>query len=1039
MPTGTFVLLEGTVRFRRLSRGFTNPPSGDPATTPIPRPTDATLSVTKAARLLGVHPNTIRAWSDQGRLLYYRINERGDRRFRLGDLQRFLAAAEGRPSEARGRRGWAAVAGRRRDAWTARRTPSRQAQRGVPDDIPGPAAPLTAPLTVPLTAPLTAPPADAPAHAPTVAPADAVPALGWLTGVVGGAMDLHPVLVAAVETLTGIGGHAFAAALEHRDGRLVVRATAGQGADRIGPIPEAAAVLGDALAADGPVAGPAPTVPDGLPEGLGARLASAIPGGTGGSWGVLVAADPRDDDHGPEPGAWPAPLRAAFISAVAGQVGLAVEADALRRELQRQVHRAEALRTIAHDISSQLDLERILESVVDHARALFAAERTGVFLRGPDGSVATAVTRGLSSAYLAAVRHWPDPSLPARAIATGRPQFAQRYRDDPLAAGIRAAVVQEGFDTICAAPLTDGDGALGVLIVYHDRPHSWLPDELETLDAFAAQAAAAIRNAQNYSQMATWAAQLQSIQQFGARLSRFSTAAEIGAAIATELRALIDYHNVRVYRLVGTDDLIPVAMKGQVGEYVDETPDLLRTKLGQGITGWVAAHKLPQYLPDAAHDPRAQTVPGTESDLPELLLLAPMVYEDEVLGVIVLAKLGLDQFREDDLRLLVIYASLAAQAMANAEATERLRLQSAALRRQLQSQRALLRVSEEILGTLDARRVLHEVTENLSEVVRWDNISIELWDSDAGILRPLVARGTHAAQYIEQWKPGEEGIAHWVVRTGEAQLVRDQLVDPRVHHFESTGPIEGSLIVAPLRSRQGVTGVLTLERLGPDDRFDEDDFDLVQLFAAQVSIALQNAEAHRAVEIRAETDALTGLLHQGTFQQWLARAVAEGERFGLLMLDLDGFKAVNDSTGHQAGDEVLRAVAATIRAASREGDRVFRYGGDEFTVLLPHSDAAGALAAAGRIQAALHRIQVPGRMCSPWRVAASIGVATFPRDGTTAEEILLAADRACFVAKREGRDRVATAAEGLALAAHTLQDPTPVDPLVEASDTVGDD
>ncbi len=153
-------------------------------------------------------------------------------------------------------------------------------------------------------------------------------------------------------------------------------------------------------------------------------------------------------------------------------------------------------------------------------------------------------------------------------------------------------------------------------------------------------------------------------------------------AIATELRQLIDYHNVRVYR-VTSDDLIPVAMKGQVGEYVDETLDQLRVAVGEGITGWVAEHALAQHLGDAAKDPRADTIPGTEEDLDESMLLAPMIFDDRVIGVLVLSKLGLDQFTDDDLRLLVIYASFAAQAMANADTTERLREQSAALERQV--------------------------------------------------------------------------------------------------------------------------------------------------------------------------------------------------------------------------------------------------------------------------------------------------------------------------------------------------------------------
>ena len=267
------------------------------------------------------------------------------------------------------------------------------------------------------------------------------------------------------------------------------------------------------------------------------------------------------------------------------------------------------------------------------------------------------------------VRDFPPRSLPALAVAARRPLFATGYRDDPRGSGVRAAVVQEGFDTICTAPLFDGDEILGLLNVYHDRPHA-LDDRRARDDGRARRPrrSVAIKNAQNYEQMATWAAQLQSIQQLGARLSRLTSVREIGLAIATELRQLIDYHNVRVYRLEG-DDLIPVAMQGQVGEYVDETPEQLAVKFGEGITGWVAEHRVAQNLPDAANDPRANTIPGTEDDLDESMLLAPMIFEDQVLGVLVLSKLGLHQFSDDDLRLLVIYASFAAQAIANADAT----------------------------------------------------------------------------------------------------------------------------------------------------------------------------------------------------------------------------------------------------------------------------------------------------------------------------------------------------------------------------------
>jgi diguanylate cyclase (GGDEF)-like protein len=181
------------------------------------------------------------------------------------------------------------------------------------------------------------------------------------------------------------------------------------------------------------------------------------------------------------------------------------------------------------------------------------------------------------------------------------------------------------------------------------------------------------------------------------------------------------------------------------------------------------------------------------------------------------------------------------------------------------------------------------------------------------------------------------------------------------------------------------------------------------------------------VEIRARTDDLTGLLNHGTFQEWLDRSVREGASFSLIMLDLDDFRNINNDLGHQAGDAVLRRIADGLVRAGRDSDLVFRYGGDEFTFLLPNTEEAGALQGAERARQAV--------VTADSAITASVGVATFPQDGATATAVLLAADRACYVAKGGGRDRIATAAEGLALAAElSLQAPTPVDSAGPAAD-----
>jgi diguanylate cyclase (GGDEF)-like protein/excisionase family DNA binding protein len=946
-----------------------------------PRPLDATLTVTRAAEVLGVHANTVRAWSDAGRLRYYRINPRGDRRYRLGDLQRFLAAGEasGLPSAAEdGRAG-----SRRRGAVV-------------------PAEDHHAMLSL----------------------------VGELSALSGSALrdaltNPDGPLVAAVRAIRDALGAVHASAWRLDDARLtpvVVSGPPGRGLVRL---PITYGVLGAALAAQSGVVEADPIDHLSATNQPGREIACAIPGDAA-PWGVLllVRSAPELSDGERE-----------LIGVATTTVGNLVRAASSAAEVAHQLQRADALRRVTSDIGSRLDLDEILDRLVDHALVLFSADRAGAFLFEEDGSRRMAASRGLSQAWIAAVTSIEGATLGTSAIVARRPMFAVHYGDDPRVGPLRAAVIQEGFDTCCVAPLLDGDepAPLGIIGVYHDQPHPWTTDELDTMAALATQATVAIKAARNYAQLAAWAAQLQSIQQLGTRLNRLTSVKEIGDAIATELRQLIDYHNVRVYRLYG-DELIPVAMQGQVGEYLDETPEQLKVQFGAGITGWVAQQRVATLLDNAATDPRAQTIPGTEDDLDESMLLAPMLFEDEVLGVLVLSKLGLRQFRPDDLRLLEIYASFAAQAMANADATERLRQQSAALEQKVRGQRELLEITESILTTLDPPVLLGTIADRLGDLVGSDNVAIELVDQERGVLSPVVARGVDADYYMKPWEEGETGLATWVVEHNEPALVEDEFDDERISQPPS-GPVHGSIVCVPLRARDGAIGVLTLERIGEGRVFSEDEFELVQLFAAQASIALQNAEVHLAVRRRAQTDGLTGLLNYGTFGQHLDALIAAAEPFSLVMLDLDHFKPVNDGMGHQAGDLLLRQVADAIVSASRESDRIFRYGGDEFAVLLPRTDGDHVGPIAERVRAAIKGVVGAG---SNWRgrarsLEASAGTASFPSDGTHAEEVLLAADRALFVAKRSGGGRVASAAEGLALAGElTLQAPTPIDTVTAA-------
>ena len=941
------------------------------------RPGDATLTVTKAARVLGVHPNTIRAWSDAGRLRYYRINDRGDRRYRLTDLQRFLAAA----------------------ASDAVASPGE----GAPLLVRGPrhGAPLPSTLTETQAG---------------------VNLLAELAEVASFPSGLDPALDEACRRVRAATGAALVGVWERRPGGLVPRAVVTESGS--GPVvrvmPPERNVLVLALESPEPIharpgaEGPVPML------GLGTdELVVRIPGGET-PWGVLVLAGAVE--LGPDDGR-------RLVTAIARTLAVIVRGSAATEQAAGRLRRSEALRRVATDLASRLDVGDVVRDLCDHARVLFGADRVTVALHDGEGRVAIPSGIGFSAAFIDLAREVEQERAGQRDLPPRRP--VQLLGDDAARSisPMRAAGVQEGVATLVAAPLMDSHELHGTIYLAHDRPFRWREVDVDAAEALAGDAAIAIRSAKTFGRMAAWAAQLQAIQRLGARLSGLTTEQEIGHAIATELRELIEYDNVRVYRVRG-GTLVPVAWLGLSADYTDERVDDLTIEVGAGITGWVARYRVPQLVDDSANDPRAITIPGTKPDADESMLLAPMVHEGTCLGVVVLAYGALRHFTEDDLRLLVIHASFAAQAMANADATERLREQAEALERQLRAQRELLGTTEAILTTLDAGAVLDQITGRLGALIACDNMAIEVVDRQTGLLKPLTARGVHEKKYLEPWAPGEEGIATWVAKRNEPVLVEDELTDPRVNQFRNE-LVEGSLIVVPLLGPKSAAGVLTLERLGRNRRFTAEEFDLVKLFAGQVSIALRNAEVFQAVEARAATDGLTGLLNHLAFKQQLEQSAEAAEPFGLVMIDLDDFSSFNETPElHQDGDRALREIASAIGGAARETDSVFRYGGDEFVVLLPRSDTDGLAQVAIRIQAAIRAIGRPGTRWAELglKVSASIGTASYPVDGPEADDVLLAADRACRAAKLRGYDRICTAREGLALAdGYTLSEPTPVD------------
>jgi len=361
---------------------------------------------------------------------------------------------------------------------------------------------------------------------------------------------------------------------------------------------------------------------------------------------------------------------------------------------------------------------------------------------------------------------------------------------------------------------------------------------------------------------------------------------------------------------------------------------------------------------------------------------------------------------------MLIFAGYAAQAIANATAYERLEQQSTELTRQLVSQRRLLEINERLLSTLDSTAVMETIADGLLSVVRYDNLSIYRADAVDRQLVPVVVRERHEEQVRNFVIPYGQGLMGWAVDHGESVLANDALNDPRAVQIPGTPPDPEALCVVPLISEGEVIGCMNISRIGGVEAyFSENDFELVKLFAGQASIALRNAEAHTEVSLRADTDALTGLGNHGAFQRTLSevleRPASRRRGVSLLMMDLDRFKGYNDRLGHPAGDALLHAIGTAIYGAARSEDRVFRYGGDEFVLILPGVDAHAAAEIGERVRTAVSRLTTAESM----PVTIAVGVAAFPADARDKNELIGAADTALYYGKRAGGDRVTVASE----------------------------
>jgi diguanylate cyclase (GGDEF)-like protein len=322
---------------------------------------------------------------------------------------------------------------------------------------------------------------------------------------------------------------------------------------------------------------------------------------------------------------------------------------------------------------------------------------------------------------------------------------------------------------------------------------------------------------------------------------------------------------------------------------------------------------------------------------------------------------------------------------------------------------ALKRITRNLTSSLELQTVLDAVVSEAMHLVK-DSHEAHIYLYQDGQLAFAAALDEHGTRNKQMSIPRPNGLTNTVASRMQTFIVEDMNIHPLFANAPK--PWSGSIIGMPLIMSGAVVGVMNLVR-SQVGTFSQSEIRLLSLLADQAAIAICNARLHQAVNQQAHSDTLTNLPNRRALDERLDEAIRQaghtGRPFSVVMLDLDGFKAINDTYGHEVGDDVLRQLATSLMHSLRSTDFLARYGGDEMTLILPDTDLAKAMYVARKFQSQLHTLSIALPDGKSVQLGVSGGVALYPAHAGNAPGLLRAADEALYQAKKHARGTFVTA------------------------------
>jgi diguanylate cyclase (GGDEF)-like protein len=389
-------------------------------------------------------------------------------------------------------------------------------------------------------------------------------------------------------------------------------------------------------------------------------------------------------------------------------------------------------------------------------------------------------------------------------------------------------------------------------------------------------------------------------------------------------------------------------------------------------------------------------------------LWVPMVMRDEVMGLLTIgAKAGDQPFDDFDLYYLQQITAQAAVSINTCRLYERRRQEKENLDQTLQNLSLLYGIGKAMNYIGDLKKLLQYILKQAIDIASAEKGSLMLYDIESNQLNIRVLAGLEDVEYQDKvnnneikcrsFKPGE-GIAGRVFLNSQPMIVNNIREDSLF--IESATSFVRSIACIPMVVYNDVIGVINVTNKKSGKEFTDQDIKMLKAVADQAAVAVNKAQLYDM----AVTDSLTGLYVRRYFMIKLQEEIHRAERYNkiisVIMADLDRFKNINDTYGHDVGDRALQAISHFLQKNIRDVDAIARYGGEEFVMLIPDADKDAAFSLAERLREELAKAKLDN--LPP--ITVSLGIATFPTDAEDVEDLIRKADAAMYAAKRAGRN-----------------------------------